>query len=422
MRQDTRVREGRLERDGVGLRYLEWPAGDEKEPAILLIHGLSSNALIWKRLAPLLAGRRVVALDQRSHGRSDSPATGYGNEQLAADVAFAISELGLVRPVVAGHSWGALIALELAATWPDLVGGLAVVDGPIAPMSMFMTWDEAATRMQPPLPVYKGLDEAAGAVRDYLRDAWDGDLADFVEAGLVEEGGAWRSTLTAPVRLEILKAMFGAQPELLLPRVEGPILVAAAGDFRDWRERQVAMATEIRPDAVVHWYDSAHDIPLIRPAELAVDLDRLAYRAAYREVERDLDGLDGDWSRPAQGDGAGWSAKDLLAHLASTQAALPRIFSTSVEPRAAVKDGAAPFDSARWNASQVGRRMEATPESLEQEIRAATDALDPVLAEADLQSVTQAGPFAGRPLAETLELMLAHQRTHAAELRRALQS
>jgi len=415
------VREGRLERDGVGLRYLEWPAGDEKQPGVLLIHGLSSNALIWKRLAHLLAGRRVVALDQRSHGRSDSPATGYGNEQLAADAAFAITELGLARPIVAGHSWGALIALELAATFPDLVGGLAVVDGPIAPMSMFMTWDEAATRMQPPLPVYKGLDEATGAVRDYLREAWDIDLVDFVEAGLVEEGGAWRSTLTAPVRLEILKAMFGAQPELLLPRVEAPILVAAAGDFRDWRERQVAMATEIRPDAAVHWYDSAHDIPLIRPAELAVDLERLAYRAAYRDLERDLDGLDGDWSRPAQGDGAGWSGKDLLAHLASTQAAMPRICSPAGAGGAGADGRGVPFDSARWNASQVGRRREAAPEALKQEVRAATDALDPVLAEADLQAVTPAGSYAGRPLIETLESMLVHQRTHAAELRRALQ-
>lgn len=414
------MEEGRLERDGVGLSYLEWaPDGEAVEPALLLVHGLSSNALVWKRLAPLLPGRRVVAVDQRGHGRSDAPASGYGNQLLAGDLEFLIAELGLGRPVVAGHSWGASIALELAGGRPGLTSGLAIVDGPVAPMSLLGSWDDVAARMQPPLPLHASLDDAAAEVRRYLGAAWGDDLLDFVERGMVHEPAGWRSTLTAPVRLEILRAMYGAHPELLLPRVEGPILIAAAGDFRDWRERQVAMAAEIRPDAVVRWYDSAHDVPLIRPRELAADLERLAQRAAWQSLAAELADVEGDWSRPAQGDAEGWTAKDLLAHLSSTWTAMPRVVESALAPAAA--GGERPvFDANRWNASQVGRRREQPPEALKAEAETAAAALDPVLAGADLEAEASAGPYAGLPLREVLAEMIAHQRNHLAELRRAL--
>src|SRR5437879_4275788 len=120
--------EGYLERDGVRLHYVEWKPDQERRAPIFLLHGLSSNALFWERLAARLPGRRLVALDQRSHGLSDRPPNGYGADVVVADAAYAIEQLGLGRTFVAGHSWGAAIALELAGTRPDLVAGLAFID------------------------------------------------------------------------------------------------------------------------------------------------------------------------------------------------------------------------------------------------------------------------------------------------------
>src|SRR5205807_5306464 len=121
------VNDGWLERAGVRLHYLEWlPDSQAREPALFLLHGLSSNARVWERLADRQGARRIVALDQRSHGLSDRPPTGYAATELTADAAHAIRALSLGRPLVAGHSWGASVALELASGFPDLVSGLAI--------------------------------------------------------------------------------------------------------------------------------------------------------------------------------------------------------------------------------------------------------------------------------------------------------
>src|SRR5260370_1042046 len=104
------------------------------------------------RCAGRMPSRRLVALDQRAHGLSDAPATGYGMDVLAADAGHAIRELGLDRPVVVGHSWGGTVAIEVGARQAELLSGVAVMDGPIAAMSERITWEDASRMMQPPLP------------------------------------------------------------------------------------------------------------------------------------------------------------------------------------------------------------------------------------------------------------------------------
>ncbi|TMD34701.1 MAG: alpha/beta fold hydrolase, partial [Chloroflexi bacterium] len=67
--------DGWLNRGGFDLHYVEWrPEGEARpDPPVLLLHGLSSNARYWDRLARELRGRHLVALDQRGHGLSGRP-------------------------------------------------------------------------------------------------------------------------------------------------------------------------------------------------------------------------------------------------------------------------------------------------------------------------------------------------------------
>ena len=420
-----------MQRDGVRLHWLEWrQAGRPREPALLLLHGLSSNARVWERTVRHLPGRRIVALDQLSHGASDRPATGHGLRLQVADAAHAVRELGLGRPLVAGHSWGAMVALGLAADHPDLAAGLVFVDGPASSFSRWMTWEEAAAIMQPPLPVYRDLDQAVEAQRGYLGEAWADDLRDFVRAGLVEVEGRLASTLTAGVRLQILRDLYDAQPELQFAHVEGPILLAMAGQlwpgapgaFAERRRRSVDEVVELRPDAQARWYESRHDIPLIRPAELAADIERTAIAAEFRSLARQAAGLAAtaglDWTRPAHGDGGDWDARSLLAHLSSTQAAMAVV--VDAEPPEAGDGDRPAFDPDRWNASQLRRRRERTPAELADEMRLGAEQLHAALLRADLGRPAGAGNFAGVPIGEALERMLDHQRAHLAELRAAL--
>jgi pimeloyl-ACP methyl ester carboxylesterase len=275
--------EGYVYREGVRLHWLEWaPSGTPERPAILLLHGLSSNARYWERVARRMTNRLLVALDQRSHGLSDAPPTGYGLDLLAADAENVIRELGLNRPVVAGHSWGGTVALEVGARMGELVSGVALMDGPIASISESLTWDDASRMMQPPLPRYRSLEDAYQASRQVLGNGWDDDLQPFVKAGLWRDGNAWVLRLTAAVRLQVLEQLYHFRPEVAAAAITAPLLVGLAANdaaMRARKEEGARRMQEIRPDADIRWYDSGHDIPLIRPDDVATDLEALARRS-----------------------------------------------------------------------------------------------------------------------------------------------
>ena len=418
------VLHGSHEREGLSLHYLEWNPQADRGPAVLLLHGLSSNAGFWARLAAQLPGRRLVALDQRAHGASTAPEAGYEPAVLAADAAALIEELDLGRVVVAGHSWGGTIALQLAADRPDLVAGLAVIDGPVRPWSETgLTWEQAEKFMQPPLPLYADLEQAVAEKRAFLKAAWDEDLVDFVRAGLVAEGSGFRLPLTAAIRVQILRSMFFQGYDVLWTQVRCPVLLAlstgGAGEstFTDFKRKSSALVSEQVPGTVVHWYEGGHDIPIERPAEMAAELERLCLRAALADVTAEIAALEGGWDIATGYED--WTAKDLLAHLSSTQAALPRV-ARSRRPAEAPAEPGEKFDSDRWNASQVRRRKELSAADLVAELEKGAAEMDPILAELPIDEPLGAGPFAGETAGSAMAEMIDHQRDHLAELKRTL--
>jgi len=77
----------------------------------------------------------VTAIDLRGVGQSERPEDGYSIPALAADVAELCAAVGIIRPVVVGHSLGGMIAVELAAREPALPSALVLVDpGPLDPL------------------------------------------------------------------------------------------------------------------------------------------------------------------------------------------------------------------------------------------------------------------------------------------------
>lgn len=266
-------------RGNLEIPYVEWPAeGSPRAPAILLLHGLGSNARYWERVANRLPPRRRVALDLTPADPADATMA-----ELIADIAFAIAELGLERPVVVGHSWGAGLALEFVVAHPELASGFVFVDGPIHGVARMFTWEEVQARMQPSFRHYASAAEAFDETRAYLGDAWGDDLEPYVEAGLTRDGYGLVSKLTGPVRLQILRDLYDSEPERLWPQVRVPAaaLIARKSDARISRSTDEGMVriAEIAPDVDIKRFETPHDIPLYAPAEVARDIELIAARA-----------------------------------------------------------------------------------------------------------------------------------------------
>ncbi len=112
-----------------GYRIAYYTRGKASAPPIVLLHGWYSDAAIWRATAEAFAGAfRCVALDLLGAGQSDKPAdAAYSAAQQAELVAGLLDHLGIGQTTLIGHSYGGLVALTFAGTYPKRVSKLAAV-------------------------------------------------------------------------------------------------------------------------------------------------------------------------------------------------------------------------------------------------------------------------------------------------------
>ena len=115
-----------------GLRLHARDYGDETaELAVLCLHGLSRNARDFEAVAARLASDcRVIVAEQRGRGLSayDPKPENYHPGIYVPDMLALLDHLGLERVAIIGTSMGGLMAMIMAAGWPDRVAGLVVND------------------------------------------------------------------------------------------------------------------------------------------------------------------------------------------------------------------------------------------------------------------------------------------------------
>src|SRR5215831_14947883 len=114
--------------NGLRFHFLDW--GTAGARPLLLLHGGAQTAHSWDEVAPDLArDHHVLALDQRGHGDSDwSPDGRYRREDFVADVRAFLDDRDWAAATVMALSLGGLNAIAFAATHPERVRGLVVVD------------------------------------------------------------------------------------------------------------------------------------------------------------------------------------------------------------------------------------------------------------------------------------------------------
>src|SRR5919201_7161764 len=186
MRSSGLASVGRVVHTG-GLRthYVDFPGGD---PPIVLLHGLSANALSFGGLvaAGLSPAFRVVAPDLRGRGRTEKPTTGYRMADHAGDVLALLDTLGLDRVVLGGHSFGAFLAIFIAVNHPGRVSKLIVIDAattlnPRVPEMLRPSLDRL-TKVQPSAAAY--LAEVRSA--PYMAGLWDSAIEAYFRAEIRE--------------------------------------------------------------------------------------------------------------------------------------------------------------------------------------------------------------------------------------------
>lgn len=118
----------------IPLRHLNLAAkawGKPSDPPLLALHGWLDNAGTFDRLAPLLEGHYLIALDLAGHGRSDHrpPATWYPYADFLDEIAAVIDWFGWSNVDLLGHSLGATLTSTFAAICPQRVRRLLLIEG-----------------------------------------------------------------------------------------------------------------------------------------------------------------------------------------------------------------------------------------------------------------------------------------------------
>lgn len=103
--------------ENIKVRYVEAGAG----PVVVLIHGNAGSVddFDFKNLGSLCRGHRVIAVDRPGHGKSERPSDADAKLQYQTRLLHeTLSQLGVTRPVLVGHSWGGSLALAYAVEYP----------------------------------------------------------------------------------------------------------------------------------------------------------------------------------------------------------------------------------------------------------------------------------------------------------------
>lgn len=213
---------------GLAVHYLDYPG---PQPAIVLLHGLSANANEFCGLAErgLAGAHRIIAPDLRGRGKSEKPSEGYSMRQHAADVIALLDHLQLDRVIMGGHSFGALLAIYMAAHFPKRISRVIVIDAAI------VFHPDVVELLRPSLARLERILPSSDAYMDEMRAAphvvgfWDDAIEGYFRAEMQENADGTVQSLTSAHAVE--QALLGVQAETwadLVAMVEHPVLLLNA--------------------------------------------------------------------------------------------------------------------------------------------------------------------------------------------------
>jgi lipase len=241
--------------NGVSLTYFEWGRGSTADP-LLLAHATGFHARCWDQVIAHLGNRRIIAVDQRGHGRSDKVAR-IRWQEFGHDLAELVRRLDLRNVIGVGHSAGGHAMTEAAAREPARFRRLVLVDPTILAPEHYVArgsdadgaWVEVAGNAHPAAKrrrYFESIEEMIGRLRERPSFAsfTPAALRDYCTWGLVPcddprgyelacspemEGAVYSGALGNPAIHEHVRSV--ALPVVVVRAMEPPT-PADLADFR----------------------------------------------------------------------------------------------------------------------------------------------------------------------------------------------
>ena len=247
---------------GMRLRYAE--QGDPKGTPVILLHGYGDSSFSYSRVLPLMsANYRIFALDQRGHGDSDRPASGYKLSDFAADVVAFMDAKNLKKAIVVGHSMGSFVAQQVAVTEPDRVEKLVLIgSATTARNAVVFDLQKAVNKLKDPVS------------RDFVRDfqysvVHRAPPDEFMNRVIAE-------SLKVPARVwrDAAAGMLSSDAKSQLGKIKAPTLIIW-GDKETvfLRDEQDALVSAI-PNAVLKVYaETGHCPNWEKPEQFVKDFE-----------------------------------------------------------------------------------------------------------------------------------------------------
>jgi pimeloyl-ACP methyl ester carboxylesterase len=111
-----------------GMSYNVYRGGTGEETLVLL-HGYAQSALMWHKAMEHYKDKySLIVPDLRGAGLTDAPESGYDKVTMAGDIKKILDHYSITKAKVVGHDIGLMVAYSLAATYPNMVEKLALMD------------------------------------------------------------------------------------------------------------------------------------------------------------------------------------------------------------------------------------------------------------------------------------------------------
>jgi len=245
--------------NGIRMSYLD--LGDPNGERLLLLHGYTDSSRTWSLLVPHLTRYRLLIPDQRGHGATSAPECCYSQSQFAYDAKLFLDALKIERAGAAGHSMGSMVAMAMAAEYPDRVTKIALLGSTaLAPVKRGEWLFDNAIALKAPLDPNSR----------FLKEWHPANQPTPIDKAFADAAMAEIMTIPVPVWHSVMRELEGVPVARRASDVKAPVLVLSGGADALFPPEHHAALLKAFPAAQSHVYPTlGHNFPWEVPAEVS---------------------------------------------------------------------------------------------------------------------------------------------------------